>query len=235
MTSPASSNRVTSSSSASPLSASEPQQQQQQQQQKTSSKNFNKANDFQERLQSHINNSFPANDEQKQANKLIRDSYNLLWHTPTPTTTTKSGGDKANNTRHLEEAIELLTQAMKLQQSSLGKHHKDVGWTMNFIGVTYWQMKSHKQALKYFMEARRIMKKSLSETKSIDRRIMCLLLSTRKGMTNVDVGRFLAALDQMVVCEMEGDRLKKRGEKDAANKQYDKVQELSNVLQPFIK
>ena len=37
-----------------------------------------------------------------------------------------------------------------------------------------------------------------------------------------------------LLCEMEGDRLKKNGDKYAANKQYDQVQELSNVLKPFI-
>ena len=130
---------------------------------------------------------------------MIRDSYNLLWHTHG--NNNNDDNNNNNNNSNLEEAIELLTQAMKLQQSSLGKHHKDVGWTMNFIGVTYWQMKSHKQALKYFMEARRIIKKSSSggaTTNSIDRRITCLLLSTRKGMTKVDVKRFLSALDEMV-------------------------------------
>jgi hypothetical protein len=46
-----------------------------------------------------------------------------------------------------DEAVELLQQALEIQQAYLGKHHPQVGYTLNFIGSTLWMQgsSSHKK------------------------------------------------------------------------------------------
>jgi tetratricopeptide (TPR) repeat protein len=108
----------------------------------------------------------------KEINKIISESYQLVW------------GNSNNNNKDLPDyqmALSLLHQAMEMQQQCLGKNHTDVGWTVNFIGTTYWRMSQVilpawsqqqqqqqqqycKTALKYFLEARRIFCKSTPPT-----------------------------------------------------------------------
>jgi tetratricopeptide (TPR) repeat protein len=57
----------------------------------------------------------------KLADAYIEAGYNLVW-----------------KEQEYDEAIRVLQQALQLQHEWLGKHHKDVGYTCNFIGAAHW-------------------------------------------------------------------------------------------------
>ncbi|KAG7366007.1 hypothetical protein IV203_028677 [Nitzschia inconspicua] len=162
----------------------------------------------------------------KEANKYISESYTLVWGKDVP---------------ECQQALALLQQAMKIQHHCLGKHHVDIGWTVNFIGTTHWRM-SHvdpphmerhcKSAIKYFLEARRIFGKSSGNAKSvlaIDKRMACILSAQLQWMPP-QVSQFLSSLRQMMEHERQSDQAKAKGDLATANAECRKARQMGNVL-----
>lgn len=163
----------------------------------------------------------------KHAEKCIADSYRLVWGKDMP---------------ECQEALSLLQQAVKTQISCLGKHHPDVGFTVNFIGTTHWRMsqvvdpsrmEQHcKSAVKYFLEARRIFGKSPNCKASIadvDKRMECIL-NAQLHWTPPQVSQFMAFLRQMMEHEQQGDNAKAKSDLGTANNEYRKARQLGNIL-----
>lgn len=163
----------------------------------------------------------------KQAEKCIADSYRLVWGKDIP---------------ECQEALSLLQQAVKTQISCLGKHHPDVGFTVNFIGTTHWRMsqvvdpsctEQHcKSAVKYFLEARRIFGKSANckvSIAAVDKRMECIL-NTQLHWTPPQVSQFMVSLRQMMEHEQQGDDAKAKSDLGTANNEYRKARQLGNIL-----
>ena len=165
------------------------------------------------------------------SNECIVNAYNLVWEQ-----------------KKYARALVVLQYALKLQRSFWGKHHKDVGYTCNFIATTYWlQGEDLNSAMRYILEARRIMCKLLNKSTSsqqeesenygqstgpllqgIDDRIHCILVKFR--LPESDIQRAKEAIDRTISHELYGDRLKEQGYTEAAKEQYQHARKVSAVL-----
>jgi hypothetical protein len=149
--------------------------------------------------------------------------------------------------RDYSTALVVLQQALGFQRLFLGKHHKDVGYTCNFIATTYWlQDDDLNSAMRYFLEARRIFCKLLNKSsddskdfqttgpllRGIDDRIHCLLIKFR--LPESDILRAKQAIDRMIVHELQADLLKEQGWGEAAKKEYRHSRKVAGVLRHLI-
>mmetsp|Transcript_30837 Transcript_30837/g.51242 ORF Transcript_30837/g.51242 Transcript_30837/m.51242 type:complete len:318 (-) Transcript_30837:1145-2098(-) len=156
--------------------------------------------------------------ELEAAKELIQESYELIWRQ-----------------EDIPKAVFLLEQALAIQRKCLGKHHKDVGYTCNFIGLGFWRLGAGKRALPYFFEARRIMCKSGNRgTKAIDQRIRCILFLDMEFSLE-DVARYHSALRDSIEHELTADRLKKDGEHEEAKKEYRLAKEAAKPLANLVR
>ena len=164
-------------------------------------------------------------------NETIVSAYHLVWEQ-----------------KDYTQALVVLHKALKLQQSFLGKHHQDVGYTCNFIATAYWlQGEDLNSAMRYCLEARRIICKLLNKSTSspaeesehhvqstesllqgIDDRIHCILVTFR--LPESDIQRAKQAIDRTISHELFGDRLKEQGCIEAAKEQYRHARRVAGVL-----
>jgi tetratricopeptide (TPR) repeat protein len=148
----------------------------------------------------------------KMASAYIDAGYELVW-----------------NEELYEEAVEVLRKALQIQQSYLGKHHKDVGYTCSFIGTAFWLKGEHRQAMRYFLEARRIFCKSgQGKVKGIDQRIHCIL--EQLGLAPKEIVWYEESIQRTIEHELQGDRLKHNGLAEQAKTEYQKARRLSSSL-----
>jgi tetratricopeptide (TPR) repeat protein len=166
-------------------------------------------------------------DLEKTSNECIVAAYDLVWHQA-----------------EYKQALILLHKALDIQRSFLGKHHKDVGYTCNFIATTYWlQDEDWNKAMRYFLEARRIFCKSMDGSidsiicnnpllRGIDDRIHCLLL--RFQLPPEDVERAKQAIDRTIAHELQADRFKTQGLVRAARDEYKRARKVAGVLRQLI-
>lgn len=167
---------------------------------------------------------------EKIANEYTVLAYDLVWHQA-----------------EYDQAVVVLHKALEIQRSYLGKHHKDVGYTCNFIATAYWlQAKDWNKAMRYFLEARRIFCKIIhGDTKdmiaigttspmlsAIDDRIHCILV--RFQLSPEDIQRAKQAIDRTMAHELEGDRLKAQGLTQAAKEEYKRARKVAGVLRQLI-
>jgi tetratricopeptide (TPR) repeat protein len=128
-----------------------------------------------------------------------------------------------------EEAVEVLRKALQIQQSNLGKHHKDVGYTCSFIGTAFWLKGEHRQAMRYFLEARRIFCKSgQGKVKGVDQRIHCVL--EQLGLDSEQIAWYEESIQRTIEHELQGDRLKQNGLAEQAKVEYQKARRFSSSL-----
>jgi tetratricopeptide (TPR) repeat protein len=163
----------------------------------------------------HQPRSSSSLDQQEQlrlATEFIDAGYNLVW-----------------KLKKYDEAIEILKQALQIQLGCLGKHHKDVGYTCNFIGTAHWLKEELRPAMKYFLEARRIFCKSgRGKVKGIDQRIHCIL--EQLGLKQAEISYYQGAIQRTIEHELQGDRLKQKGFIDQAKLEYLKARRMSASL-----
>lgn len=163
-------------------------------------------------------------DLEKTANECIVAAYDLVWHQS-----------------EYNQALLLLHKALDIQRSYLGKHHKDVGYTCNFIATTYWlQDQEWNNAMRYFLEARRIFCKNMDGdialcsplVRGIDDRIHCLLL--RFQLSAEDIERAKQAIERSMAHELQGDKFKAQGLVQAARDEYKRARKVAGVLRQLI-
>jgi tetratricopeptide (TPR) repeat protein len=165
------------------------------------------------------------------ANECTVAAYDLVWHQ----------GD-------YNQALSCLHKALDVQRSYLGKHHKEVGYTCNFIATAYWlQEQDLNAAMRYFLEARRIFCKTVAANaptsfgticttspllSGIDERIHCLLL--RFELPPEDIERAKQAIDRTIGHELQGDRFKSQGLIQAARDEYKRARKVAGVLRQLM-
>jgi tetratricopeptide (TPR) repeat protein len=161
----------------------------------------------------------PSLDQKEQlriATEFIDAAYNLVW-----------------KLKKYDEAIEILKQALQIQLGCLGKHHKDVGYTCNFIGTAHWLKEELRPAMKYFLEARRIFCKSgRGKVKGIDQRINCIF--KQLGLEQAEISYYQGAIQRTIQHELQGDRLKRNGFIDQAKLEYLKARRMSVSLNSLL-
>jgi tetratricopeptide (TPR) repeat protein len=166
----------------------------------------------------------------KIANDCTVVAYDLVWHQ----------GD-------YDQALLILQKALNIQRAYLGKHHKDVGYTCNFIGTTYWlQGKDLNKCMRYFLEARRIFCKLINNDSTesdticttsplisnIDDRIHFILL--RFELPPEDIRRAKLAIERTIEHELRGDRLKLQGLLHEAKEEYKRARKVAGVLRQLM-
>lgn len=176
-------------------------------------------------------NSSNKEDLEKFANDCTVAAYDMVWHQ----------GD-------YNQALVILHKALDVQRSYLGKHHKDVGYTCNFIATTYW-LQGHdlNAAMRYFLEARRIFCKTVAANaptsfgkicttspllSGIDDRIHCILL--RFQLPPEDVQRAKDAIDRAIGHELQGDQFKSQGLIQAARDEYKRARKVAGILRQLM-
>jgi tetratricopeptide (TPR) repeat protein len=168
---------------------------------------------------------------EKFANECTVAAYDLVWHQ----------GD-------YDQALVILHKALDVQRSYLGKHHKEVGYTCNFIATAYWlQEQDLNAAMRYFLEARRIFCKTVAANaptsfgticttspllSAIDDRIHCILL--RFQLPPEDIERAKQAIDRTTGHELQGDRFKSQGLIQAARDEYKRARKVAGVLRQLM-
>ncbi len=169
---------------------------------------------------------------EKIANRCTVTAYDLVWHQA-----------------DYDQALFILHKALDIQRSYLGKHHKDVGYTCNFIATAFWlQGKDLNKAMRYFLEARRIFCKMIyGDTNDeddgsifttspllagIDDRIHCILV--RFQLTPEDIQRAKQAINRTIAHELQGDRLKAQGLTNEAKEEYKRARKVAGVLRQLI-
>jgi tetratricopeptide (TPR) repeat protein len=151
-----------------------------------------------------------------------------------------------------DEAVCLLLQALEIQEAYLGKHHKQVGYTHNFLGSALWMQGLKEEetqpkgklyrALTHFGQARFIFckcyrspqskGKSSKVIRAIDERITCVLRKLRYPKHAVD--DYHDTLTAVMEHELVGDRCYEKGELIRAKVEYRKATRLSIALQDIL-
>jgi hypothetical protein len=185
-------------------------------------------------------------------NVLIQASYNLVWDSPrtkprfavlssvlvnqqqqdgSRVNIAGNNDDGSDPKTRIQQAVNLLHEALTVQIDCLGRYHKDVGWTYNFIGTAYWRMGNEPyKALRYYIEARRIFcKVGLCQIRGIDQRINCVLRS-QLDYTPDQVGQYQNTLERAIRYELEGDRWREEGELGMAQDVYQKARKLLTAI-----
>ena len=162
----------------------------------------------------------PSYEEDQQlqiAKDHIEAGYKLVWEEEDPT-----------------QAIGVLNAALEIQQTILGKHHLQVGYTCNYIGTAYWvQNESLGDALKYFLEARRIYCKSgQGRVKGVDQRIQSIL--KQMGLASIEIEECQTAILRAIDHELQADYFKGKGLHDQAKKETIKAKRYSATLKNLV-
>ena len=128
------------------------------------------------------------NQKLKLADEYINTGYNLVW-----------------NEGSYDKAIDALQKALDIQHECHGKHHKDVGHTCSFIGTAFLHKGEHGQALRYFLESRRIFcKAGQGRVKSVDRNIHYVL--EKMGLCPKDIAWYQDSVRRVVEHELQADQ-----------------------------
>lgn len=165
------------------------------------------------------------------ANECTIAAYDLVWEQ-----------------KNYAKALSVLLNALEIQRSVLGKHHKDVGYTCNFIATTYWlQNVDLNSAMRYFLEARRIFCKLMNQQSSInsedfqttgpliqgiDDRIHCILVKFQ--LPTSDIRRAKQAINRCITHEMHGDRFKAQGLIQASKEEYRRARKVAKVFRQLM-
>jgi len=152
----------------------------------------------------------------KVADESIEAAFDLVW------------GQKKYN-----EAIKVLFRALYLQRDCLGKHHKDVGYTCNFIAATFWRHGALSYALQYFLEARRIFCKACrGPVEKVDERIECIFCQL--GLGEKEVEYYKTKIQKTMQHQLQGDRLKTMGFDSQAKLEYQKAKRMLASMRGLI-
>lgn len=156
------------------------------------------------------------NQKLKLADEYINTGYNLVW-----------------NEGSYDKAIDALQKALDIQHECHGKHHKDVGHTCSFIGTAFLHKGEHGQALRYFLESRRIFcKAGQGRVKSVDRNIHYVL--EKMGLCPKDIAWYQDSVRRVVEHELQADRLKRNGLVSEARLEHKKARREASILQSLI-
>lgn len=134
-----------------------------------------------------------------------------------------------------DRAFDLLKEALDIQQEYLGKHHKEVGNTCDFIGTALLcQNEDLGNALRYYLEARRIYCKSQNNKglKNVNERIQYVM--SKLGLNDDQISQYQGTIERIIDHEQQGDRLKTRGQSDQAKVEYQTARRLSSSLKPLL-